>query len=122
MKTNMRLLLLLWAAISTREVLAQRIIPDVTNVEYANVNGISLKLDIYLPKNVTKPYPVIVWIHGGGWISGSKEHARGYFKLLAAQGYNVVFLPDECHVTNIYVPPTQSHWRPPVLLKILSTS
>ena len=29
-------------------------------------------------------------IHGGGWISGSKEHARGYFKLLAAQGYNVV--------------------------------
>ncbi len=28
-----------------------------------------------------------VWIHGGGWIAGSKAHARGYFKLLAAQGF-----------------------------------
>ena len=34
--------------------------------------------------------PTIVWIHGGGWIAGSKTHARGYFKLLAAQGFNVI--------------------------------
>ncbi|MCU7203596.1 alpha/beta hydrolase, partial [Turicibacter sanguinis] len=34
--------------------------------------------------------PTVVWIHGGGWVSGSKEHARGYFKLLADQGYNVI--------------------------------
>ncbi|WP_179991103.1 alpha/beta hydrolase [Acinetobacter sp. YH16058] len=34
--------------------------------------------------------PTIVWIHGGGWIAGSKAHARGYFKLLAAQGFNVI--------------------------------
>lgn len=34
--------------------------------------------------------PTIVWIYGGGWIAGSKTHARGYFKLLAAQGFNVI--------------------------------
>ncbi|WP_435336842.1 alpha/beta hydrolase [Acinetobacter sp. LH3_13] len=34
--------------------------------------------------------PTIVWIHGGGWIAGSKAHARGYFKLLAEQGFNVI--------------------------------
>ena len=34
--------------------------------------------------------PTIVWIHGGGWIAGSKAHARGYFKLLASQGFNVI--------------------------------
>lgn len=34
--------------------------------------------------------PTIVWIHGGGWIAGSKTHARAYFKLLAAQGFNVI--------------------------------
>jgi acetyl esterase/lipase len=84
----MRLLLLLWAVISIEEVLAQRITPDVANVEYANVNGISLKLDLYLPKNVVKPYPVIVWIHGGGWIGGSKENPTA--APMAQQGYAVV--------------------------------
>ncbi|WP_407304133.1 alpha/beta hydrolase [Acinetobacter sp.] len=52
----------------------------------------TLTLDIYQPKNVRQlePRPTVVWVHGGGWVSGSKEHARGYFKLLANQGYNVV--------------------------------
>jgi acetyl esterase/lipase len=31
------------------------------------------RLDLYLPKKVTKPMPLIVWIHGGGWRNGSKE-------------------------------------------------
>lgn len=88
MKINIRLLLLFWIVVSTQEVLAQRITPDVANVEYANVNGISLKLDIYLPKNVAKPYPVIVWIHGGGWVGGSKENPTA--ASMVQQGYAVV--------------------------------
>lgn len=60
------------------------------NIVYAPQQNLSL--DLYQPQNIASigPRPTIVWIHGGGWISGSKEHARGYFKLLAAQGYNVV--------------------------------
>lgn len=60
------------------------------NIAYAPQQKLSL--DLYQPQNIASigPRPTIVWIHGGGWISGSKEHARGYFKLLAAQGYNVV--------------------------------
>ena len=53
------------------------------------------------------PQPTIVWIHGGGWISGSKEHARGYFKLLAAQGYNVVSVQYQFAPQAIY--PSQLH-------------
>jgi acetyl esterase/lipase len=50
--------------------------------------------------------PTIVWIHGGGWIAGSKAHARGYFKLLAEQGFNVVavqyqFAPDATYPTQL---------------------
>ena len=48
-----------------------------------------------------------MWIHGGGWISGSKEHARGYFKLLAAQGYNVVSVQYQFAPQAIY--PSQLH-------------
>lgn len=52
----------------------------------------NLNLDLYQPENIEMlgKIPTIVWVHGGGWISGSKDHARGYFKLLANQGYNVV--------------------------------
>lgn len=52
----------------------------------------NLSFDLYQPADIQSlgPKPTIVWMHGGGWISGSKAHARGYFKLLAAQGYNVV--------------------------------
>jgi len=31
------------------------------------------KLDIYLPAGGTKPYPVIVWIHPGGFFEGDKS-------------------------------------------------
>jgi carboxylesterase type B len=34
-------------------------------------------LDIYYPKNVDPPMPVIMWIHGGGFIGASKEHPQG---------------------------------------------
>lgn len=41
-------------------------------VEYANMNGLSLKADLYYPTDQSKKYPAIAMIHGGGWISGSK--------------------------------------------------
>jgi len=32
------------------------------------------KLDLYLPEKGGGPFPLIIWIHGGGWQSGSKEN------------------------------------------------
>lgn len=59
----------------------------VRNMEYANVNHQSLRLDLAIPGN-KGPYPLIIWIHGGAWKGGSRhissEHparqqlARGY--------------------------------------------
>ena len=41
------------------------------NIAYADQSG-SQKLDLYLP-DAAKPYPVIVYIHGGGFRAGNKR-------------------------------------------------
>ncbi|WP_353142814.1 alpha/beta hydrolase [Acinetobacter pragensis] len=77
------------------------------NIQYmANPN---LHMDLYQPEYIAEigARPTVVWIHGGGWISGSKEHARGYFKLLASKGYNVVaveyqFAPDAVYPAQLH--------------------
>lgn len=57
------------------------------DVEYSNVNGLSLKADIYYPKDQSKKYPGIAMVHGGGWISGSKENEKFMAQELASRGY-----------------------------------
>lgn len=57
------------------------------NVEYANINGLSLKADIYYPLDKSKKHPAIAMVHGGGWISGSKENEKYMAQELAAKGY-----------------------------------
>ena len=46
-------------------------------------------LDVYRPASATTPLPLVVWVHGGGFIGGSKEELAGYFKLLASHGFAV---------------------------------
>jgi acetyl esterase/lipase len=61
------------------------------NIEFGTGGGRPLKLDILrLRKRSSKPLPVIVFIHGGGWSEGTKE--RGLYSLLhfAERGYLAV--------------------------------
>ena len=49
-------------------------VTKIANVIYAKVGERALPLDIYLPSEPASPArPVIIWIHGGGWKSGSKN-------------------------------------------------
>jgi acetyl esterase/lipase len=43
------------------------------DVEFARVGDLPLRLDVYLPAGTKQP-PVVVWVHGGAWRSGSKEN------------------------------------------------
>ena len=43
------------------------------NVVYHSANGHENKLDVYKPVDVSQPTPVVMVIHGGGWIEGTKE-------------------------------------------------
>ena len=70
---------------------AERRVPDdvkvLRDLEYASVDGESLRLDLSLPqKSETKP-PLLVWIHGGGWTKGSKSGINPIFIRLTAEGY-----------------------------------
>jgi acetyl esterase/lipase len=46
------------------------------NIAYVPDGGERQKLDLYLPAIGTN-FPLIVWIHGGGWMEGSKEKPPG---------------------------------------------
>ncbi|MBF4354811.1 alpha/beta hydrolase, partial [Vibrio anguillarum] len=41
-------------------------------IVYKTVNGKELALDLYLP-NQKQATPLLVWVHGGAWMRGSKD-------------------------------------------------
>lgn len=45
-------------------------------------------LDLYIPQGV-KDFPVVVWVHGGGWRAGSKEQGGSFIESFAANGIGV---------------------------------
>ena len=47
-------------------------------------------LDVYRPKDISLPAPVIVNVHGGGWVYGNKEVYQYYCMDLANRGFIVV--------------------------------
>lgn len=50
------------------------------------------RLDVFLPPATagTGPLPVVVWIHGGAFIAGSKEEVANYLRILAGRGMATV--------------------------------
>ena len=53
------------------------------DVVYTSGPGFQEKLDLYIPNKTSKLAPAIINIHGGGWVSGSKDQQGGfnpYFK------------------------------------------
>jgi acetyl esterase len=59
---------------------------------YDPANGGAL-LDVYFPaavENTERSLPTIVWVHGGGFLSGTRDHVATYLKILAAAGYTTV--------------------------------
>ncbi|HCE42703.1 MAG TPA: lipase [Lentisphaeria bacterium] len=57
------------------------------NIEYAKVQGKPILLDLFIPADVKGKLPLIVWIHGGGWVEGNKENCPAL--LFVKKGYAV---------------------------------
>jgi acetyl esterase/lipase len=45
------------------------------NVAYSIQSNYESKLDVYRPRAANSPTPTLIYIHGGGWVAGSKETA-----------------------------------------------
>ncbi len=59
---------------------------QVKNIQYAEVGGKPLLLDLYLPEK-PEGSPLVIWVHGGGWKGGSKQNC--FVKWLSNFGYTV---------------------------------
>ncbi len=59
------------------------------NVPYCGSSSSAQQLDLYTPKQAAAPYPLVVFIHGGGWSSGSKSDpiVGTYGPQLVKQGF-----------------------------------
>ncbi len=82
----------IYTVIDDKRVAKQKTLPDIMeilDVPYIDDGTRVHKLDVYYPKNAEKPLPVIVDIHGGGWMFGYKEINRVYGNHLAKKGYTV---------------------------------
>lgn len=82
-------------AASKAEALAKHVpkgISERLNERYS-IHDRDARLDVFFPSEVegtTRLLPAIVWVHGGGWISGSKKDVANYLKILAGRGYAAV--------------------------------
>jgi acetyl esterase/lipase len=74
----------------------------VPNIVYLRANGWEGKLDVYARRAQT-PAPTVIFIHGGGWVGGTKEGSLLTTLPYLAMGYAVVNV--EYRLANVSLAP-----------------
>ncbi len=106
---------LAWSASALAQVAAEATAPDaqgvvalwqkvrtVPNVTYVKANGVEEKLDVYALRGQA-PSPVVIFIHGGGWVQGTKEASALSALPFVAMGYSLVNV--EYRLANVSLAP-----------------
>jgi acetyl esterase/lipase len=97
------------AGIAVNRALARHVPAGVTvrsDISYGS--DPSEKLDVYLPPGVEgsgRALPMVLWVHGGGFLAGDKGQIANYLKIVAAAGYAVAGI-------NYTLTPSARHPRP----------
>jgi acetyl esterase/lipase len=73
-------------------------------LEFASVDGLPLRLDLYLPAKARRT-PLVVWVHGGAWRAGSKSDMP--LRALISRGYAIASV--DYRLSTIASFPTQIH-------------
>jgi acetyl esterase/lipase len=80
----------------------------VRNLDYVGAGNPRQMLDLYLPETkTTKPRPLVVFIHGGGWENGSKDQVGVLFGLIKERDYAGASI--NYRLTNEAIWPAQIH-------------
>ena len=66
--------------------------PKPETIIYAAYDGQNLPLDIYRPRPGSRPAPILVYIHGGGWGSQTLKQREADYRWFVARGYLVISL------------------------------
>ena len=68
-----------------------------------------VRFDVYYPSTIqtNQVLPVVVWTHGGSWISGSKDFVSNYLKILASKGFTVVGVSYRLAPAELYPTPVR---------------
>lgn len=77
----------------------------VKDLEYAHPERQPLKLDLYLPEKSAEKLPIIIWVHGGSWKSGSKDFCPIAF--MAQKGLAIVSI--DYRLSTVAAYPAQLH-------------
>lgn len=60
----------------------------LSDIQYTEVDGVALRLNAVLPPEPAhKPYPMVVYFHGGAWRTGNRRSGMRYLLPLARAGY-----------------------------------
>ncbi len=62
---------------------------ECKSLVYSEVDGQTLRLDLYQPPSSPRPAPCVIVIHGGSWRSGDSKQLAPLNTYLAARGYIV---------------------------------
>jgi acetyl esterase/lipase len=79
------------------------------DLRYDEADGDAL-LDVFYPSALdggSKALTTVVWIHGGGWIAGSKNEIANYLRILAARGYTVAAMDYSLAPGKLYPTPVR---------------
>lgn len=92
-KFMLKIMLKTWEEFDNK-ILSERLLPDgiteISDIAYINDGNIGHLLDVYYPENADVKLPVIIDIHGGGFVYGDKELNKAFCYHLAKKGF-VVF-------------------------------
>ncbi len=85
-----------WGGSAANKALAKHVPANIStrrDLPYAEGDSQDTLFDVYVPSEIegtATALPAIVWVHGGGFVSGSKEHVANYLKILAGKGFTTI--------------------------------
>ncbi|RYD90251.1 MAG: alpha/beta hydrolase [Sphingomonadales bacterium] len=68
-------------------------------------------LDLYRPAKLDPEAPTVVWVHGGGFVSGDRGYVADYLKILAGRGFVVANVDYSVAPGSIYPTPVRQVGR-----------